>query len=162
MWISRIEKVSPEENDIIIETRSWGDFVTPPDNTFGFFLFGEILKLANKINALDSNLKKSLLAYEVTGALEVPKSFEDLIEWEITKKGTYLWNSDFGAFNTEVKEGKKANLCFGKLKFIGKIDFSFFSKLETKFIQAEACYFSIVESKKTRNKPSDDELCLFF
>lgn len=158
MWISRIEKILPEENEIIIETRSWGDFIIPPDNTFAYFIFGEVLKLANKKTTLDSRLKKFLLAYEVTGSLEVPRSFQGLIEWEITKKGKYLWNSDFGAFSTEVKEGQKANLCIGKIKFIKKFDLSIFLNLENQFIQAETCYFSIVESKTPKTKPSDDEV----
>ena len=104
MWISRIEKILSEENEIIIETRSWGDFIIPPDNTFGYFIFGEILKLANKKNGLDSRLKEYLLAYEMTGPLEVPVCFESVMEWEIIKKGEYLWNADFGAFSTDVTE----------------------------------------------------------
>lgn len=158
MWISRIDKILPKENEIIIETRSWGDFIIPPDNTFGYFIFGEISKLANKKNGLDSRLKEYLLAYEMTGPLEVPVCFESVMEWEIIKKGEYLWNADFGAFSTDVTEGQKANLCFGKIKFIEKIDFSFFSNLENEFIESEACYFSIVEPKRQKNKPSDDEL----
>lgn len=159
MWISRIEKVIPEANEIIIETRSWGDLIIPPDKTFGFFLLGEILKLANKKKTFDPQLKKYLLAYELTDILEVPKSFEDIIEWEIIKKGTYLWNENFGAFNSEIKEGQEANLCIGKITFIKKVDFSSFLNLEKKFIQFEACYFSIVEPNlQVVAQPSKEDL----
>lgn len=159
MWISRIEKISPEDNEIIIETRSWGDLIVPPDKTFGFFLFGEILKLASKKKTFNAQLKKFLLAYELTGILEVPKSFEDIIQWEIIEKGTYLWNENFGAFNPEIKAGKEANSCIGKITFIKKVDFSSFLTLEKEFIQFEACYFSIVEPNlKASPKPSDNDL----
>ena len=160
MWISRIEKISPEENEIIIETRSWDDLIIPPDKTYGFFLFGEILKLARKNKSFNPLLNKFLLAYELTDILEVPKSFEDIIEWNIIKKGTYLWNEDYGAFSNEIKEGKQANLCIGKLKFIKKIDFTPLLNLEKKYITFKACYFTIVEPNlqtlNTHKPPNND------